>query len=65
MLQHIKTFSLSNQNGLFINSCFAHCQTEIQDTWFASNGPEVDTKVRPNKLSVRYAQHIRITPICF
>ncbi|WOG81747.1 hypothetical protein DCAR_0100898 [Daucus carota subsp. sativus] len=44
MLQQIKAFSSSDQNGLFINSCFAHCQSEIQDTWFASNGPKVNNK---------------------
>lgn len=44
MLQDIKEFSSSNQNGLFINSCFAHCQTERQDTWFANDAPMVNNK---------------------
>ncbi|KAK9147210.1 hypothetical protein Scep_005967 [Stephania cephalantha] len=35
MLDAIKGVSKSNKNGLFINSCFAHYQSERQDTWFA------------------------------
>ncbi|KMZ57509.1 pectin acetylesterase, family CE13 [Zostera marina] len=25
--------------GLFINSCYAHCQSETQETWFAEDSP--------------------------
>jgi len=41
MLNYIKGFSGESQSGLFINSCFAHCQTELQDTWFADNSPVI------------------------
>ncbi|XWS64391.1 hypothetical protein CRYUN_Cryun05aG0000800 [Craigia yunnanensis] len=44
MLNAIKGFSMSRENGLFINSCFAHCQTERQDTWFADDSPEIRNK---------------------
>ncbi|KAI8531841.1 hypothetical protein RHMOL_Rhmol11G0167200 [Rhododendron molle] len=44
MLNAIKGFSMSRQNGLFINSCFAHCQTERQDTWFSDNSPLIGNK---------------------
>ncbi|XP_044502351.1 pectin acetylesterase 3-like [Mangifera indica] len=44
MLIAVKTFSESNQNGLFINSCFAHCQSERQDTWFANDSPHIKNK---------------------
>ncbi|WVY98335.1 hypothetical protein V8G54_030486 [Vigna mungo] len=44
MLNGIKSFSRSYQNGLFINSCFAHCQSERQDTWFADNSPVIGNK---------------------
>ncbi|EPS71601.1 hypothetical protein M569_03158, partial [Genlisea aurea] len=27
--------------GLFINSCFAHCQSELQDDWNASGSPRI------------------------
>ncbi|GAU21580.1 hypothetical protein TSUD_35430 [Trifolium subterraneum] len=44
MLNVVRGFSRSNQNGLFINSCFAHCQSERQDTWFADNSPVIGNK---------------------
>ncbi|KAJ0013994.1 hypothetical protein Pint_21868 [Pistacia integerrima] len=44
VLNAVKGFSMSRQNGLFINSCFAHCQSERQDTWFADDSPVVGNK---------------------
>lgn len=44
VLNAVRGFSRSKQNGLFINSCFAHCQTERQDTWFADDSPVVGNK---------------------
>nr|KYP71713.1 Protein notum isogeny [Cajanus cajan] len=42
MLNDVKGFSGTSQTGLFINSCFAHCQSERQDTWFADDSPLID-----------------------
>jgi hypothetical protein len=56
MLNAIKGFSNSRQNGLFINSCFAHCQSERQDTWFADDSPVLGSRVcliRPHNYSSR------------
>ncbi|KAK4424483.1 Pectin acetylesterase 10 [Sesamum alatum] len=44
MLNAVKGFATSRQNGLFINSCFAHCQSERQDTWFADDSPIINDK---------------------
>ncbi len=44
MLDDIKPLTRSDQNGLFINSCFAHCQTEKQDTWYANDSPLLKNK---------------------
>ncbi|XP_031257437.1 pectin acetylesterase 6-like [Pistacia vera] len=44
MLDAVKIFSESKQNGLFINSCFAHCHSERQDTWFAKDSPLLQNK---------------------
>ncbi|XP_019419017.1 PREDICTED: pectin acetylesterase 3 isoform X1 [Lupinus angustifolius] len=44
MLNDVKGFSSSSQTGLFINSCFAHCQSERQDTWFADDSPLINNK---------------------
>ncbi|KAG8476304.1 hypothetical protein CXB51_033099 [Gossypium anomalum] len=34
----------SRRDGMFINSCFAHCQSESQDTWFAVDSPRIHNK---------------------
>ncbi|XP_065869503.1 pectin acetylesterase 9-like [Euphorbia lathyris] len=34
----------SKNGGVFINSCFAHCQSESQDTWFADGSPIVQNQ---------------------
>ncbi|KAL5717185.1 [Wnt protein] O-palmitoleoyl-L-serine hydrolase [Ranunculus cassubicifolius] len=44
MLNAVKGFSYSKQNGVFINSCFTHCQSEQQDTWFSNNSPMIHNK---------------------
>ncbi|KAL9430486.1 hypothetical protein AB3S75_025804 [Citrus x aurantiifolia] len=44
MLNAVEVFSKSNENGLFINSCFAHCQSERQDTWYADDSPRIGDK---------------------
>ncbi|XP_049935933.1 pectin acetylesterase 12-like isoform X4 [Nymphaea colorata] len=44
MLNSMRSFSSSRQNGLFVNSCFAHCQSESQDTWFADCSPTIGGK---------------------
>ncbi|XP_041992130.1 pectin acetylesterase 12-like [Salvia splendens] len=44
MLSAVRGFSGSKQNGLFLNSCFAHCQSERQDTWFADDSPIINNK---------------------
>nr|DAD32911.1 TPA_asm: hypothetical protein HUJ06_011762 [Nelumbo nucifera] len=59
MLNAIKGFSMSRKNGLFINSCFAHCQTERQDTWFADDSPLIGNKVSPMRLTVFVMQNIK------
>ncbi|KAM1749350.1 hypothetical protein ACFX12_010233 [Malus domestica] len=43
MLNAVKQFSVSNQTGMFINSCFAHCQTG-QSAWSAHDSPAVGNK---------------------
>ncbi|XP_027331637.1 pectin acetylesterase 10-like isoform X2 [Abrus precatorius] len=44
MLRATRGFSRSRKNGLFINSCFAHCQSERQDTWFARDSPHIGNR---------------------
>lgn len=38
-------FKNSRRGGMYINSCFAHCQSESQDTWFGADSPRIHNKV--------------------
>lgn len=42
MLHAVRSFSQSSKNGLFLNSCFAHCQSEISNDWFSKNSPQMN-----------------------
>ncbi|XP_056159016.1 pectin acetylesterase 9 isoform X3 [Syzygium oleosum] len=45
MLAALRMFyQYSGRGGLFINSCFAHCQSESQETWLAVDSPKVNNK---------------------
>lgn len=44
MLTALEPFEGKPKVGMFINSCFAHCQSELQDTWFAPNSPRLRNK---------------------
>ncbi|XP_024029199.1 pectin acetylesterase 9 [Morus notabilis] len=37
-------FECSERGGMYINSCFAHCQSESQDTWFGIDSPRIHNK---------------------
>lgn len=38
MVASVNDFAGSRSNGLFINSCFAHCQSELPATWSDAAG---------------------------
>uniref|UniRef100_A0A0E0BDH6 Pectin acetylesterase n=1 Tax=Oryza glumipatula TaxID=40148 RepID=A0A0E0BDH6_9ORYZ len=44
MLTALKPFQNEQGVGMFINSCFAHCQSELQETWLAPNSPRLHNK---------------------
>ncbi|KAG2323221.1 hypothetical protein Bca52824_016434 [Brassica carinata] len=44
MVNLISGFTKPSKNGVFINSCFTHCQAENQDTWYSKNSPAVKNK---------------------
>ncbi|KAL8534422.1 hypothetical protein ACS0TY_010440 [Phlomoides rotata] len=45
MLQTLQPFFMnSTSGGMFLNSCFTHCQSESQDTWLAPDSPRVHNK---------------------
>ncbi|XP_060203636.1 pectin acetylesterase 9 isoform X1 [Lycium barbarum] len=45
MLQALRVFYYySRGGGMYINSCFTHCQSETQNTWFAVDSPLIHKK---------------------
>jgi len=56
MLYAVRGFSRLKKNGLFINSCFAHCQTERQDTWFSPGSPHIKSKARPFQPNLLFSE---------
>ncbi|KAJ7969943.1 Pectin acetylesterase [Quillaja saponaria] len=44
MLVALRLFKYSRRGGMFINSCFAHCQSELQETWFGVDSPRINNK---------------------
>jgi hypothetical protein len=44
MLRALKPVSKSTTGGLFINSCYAHCQTNVQDLWHSPSSPRLNSK---------------------
>ncbi|WOL10115.1 pectin acetylesterase 9 isoform X4 [Canna indica] len=44
MLRALESFEGSKNGGMFINSCFTHCQSELQEAWFAPNSPRLHNK---------------------
>ncbi|KAL8536627.1 hypothetical protein ACS0TY_011995 [Phlomoides rotata] len=43
-MRAITGLGTSASRGLFINSCYAHCQTEMQETWLRADSPKLDNK---------------------
>ncbi|XP_042400599.1 pectin acetylesterase 2-like [Zingiber officinale] len=44
MINDLQGFSAIKQSGLFINSCFDHCQSERQERWLGDNSPAIGNK---------------------
>ncbi|XP_026409673.1 pectin acetylesterase 9-like isoform X2 [Papaver somniferum] len=45
MINALSDFNdFSETGGMFINSCFAHCQAEYDETWFAPDSPRIHNK---------------------
>jgi hypothetical protein len=45
-LRALTVLGNSPSKGMFIDSCYAHCQTEMQESWFLSDSPLLAKTVR-------------------
>nr|XP_043628624.1 pectin acetylesterase 8-like isoform X2 [Erigeron canadensis] len=43
-------FGTSSPRGMFINSCYAHCQTEMQETWLMNDSPLLSNTIYPKPI---------------
>ncbi|XP_027928791.1 pectin acetylesterase 5-like isoform X3 [Vigna unguiculata] len=44
LLKTLNEFLQRKEIGMFINSCFVHCQTEMEVTWHSPNSPKINDK---------------------
>ncbi|XP_019161756.1 PREDICTED: pectin acetylesterase 5-like [Ipomoea nil] len=44
LLSTLGEFQKNAEGGMFINSCFIHCQTWITDTWHSSTSPKINSR---------------------
>ncbi|KAG9441298.1 hypothetical protein H6P81_017152 [Aristolochia fimbriata] len=44
MLAALNPLTSSSDGGLFINTCYTHGQSELQDAWFAPDSPRLNNK---------------------
>nr|KYP74298.1 Protein notum isogeny [Cajanus cajan] len=44
LLKTLNEFQQRKEIGMFINSCFIHCQTEMEMTWHSPNSPKINDK---------------------
>lgn len=55
MLKAVNEFQQRKEIGMFIDSCFVHCQTEMEVTWHSPNSPKINDKV-----TIVLALHIKL-----
>ncbi|XVE76363.1 hypothetical protein DITRI_Ditri12bG0166300 [Diplodiscus trichospermus] len=44
LLEALSEFKENKEGGMFINSCFIHCQTLMTETWHSPNSPRINNK---------------------
>lgn len=44
LLNALRKFQQNSKGGMFINSCFAHCQTMSHMTWHSTTSPRINNK---------------------
>ncbi|XP_011653633.1 pectin acetylesterase 5 isoform X3 [Cucumis sativus] len=44
LLKALDEFKHNKEGGLFVNSCFIHCQTWMSETWHSPNSPRINKR---------------------
>ncbi|CAK9184204.1 unnamed protein product [Ilex paraguariensis] len=45
LLKTLSEFQQNKEGGMFVNSCFVHCQTWMAETWHSPSSPRINSKV--------------------
>ncbi|KAK3038523.1 hypothetical protein RJ639_029323, partial [Escallonia herrerae] len=75
LLKALTEYQQTKDRGMFINSCYVHCQTWMTQTWHAPNSPRINNKTIAESVGDWYfnraAKHIQIdcpypcNPTCY
>ncbi|KAK2972379.1 hypothetical protein RJ640_014437, partial [Escallonia rubra] len=75
LLKALTEYHQTKDSGMFINSCYVHCQTWMTQTWHAPNSPRINNKTIAESVGDWYfnraAKHIQIdcpypcNPTCY
>eukprot|EP00252_Welwitschia_mirabilis_P006755 TRINITY_DN1765_c0_g2_i4.p1 TRINITY_DN1765_c0_g2~~TRINITY_DN1765_c0_g2_i4.p1 ORF type:complete len:391 (+),score=36.38 TRINITY_DN1765_c0_g2_i4:125-1297(+) len=60
MIAALKGFESSSTGGMFINSCYTHCQAGVQETWFAANSPRLNNKSLSEAIGEWYTENATV-----
>ncbi|XP_042511541.1 pectin acetylesterase 5-like [Macadamia integrifolia] len=63
MLKALGEFQRKKNGGMFINSCFAHCQTWMADTWHSPSSPRINNKTIAESVGDWYFNRRVVTEI--
>nr|XP_028957008.1 pectin acetylesterase 5-like isoform X2 [Malus domestica] len=58
MLKALTEFQKNTEGGMFINSCYIHCQTWITETWHSPTSPRINNKTLRRKVSINHEKKI-------
>ncbi|KAM2954429.1 hypothetical protein FF1_032708 [Malus domestica] len=54
MLKALTEFQKNTEGGMFINSCYIHCQTWITETWHSPTSPRINNKTIAESVGAWY-----------
>uniref|UniRef100_A0A3Q7IPF7 Pectin acetylesterase n=1 Tax=Solanum lycopersicum TaxID=4081 RepID=A0A3Q7IPF7_SOLLC len=50
LLKTLDGFHKNPEGGMFINSCFIHCQTWVTETWHSPRSPKINNKIKSDPM---------------
>ncbi|KAK8961598.1 hypothetical protein KSP40_PGU009100 [Platanthera guangdongensis] len=63
LLNALRKFQQNSKGGMFINSCFAHCQTMSNMTWHSTTSPRINNKSIAEAVGDWYFERRRVKEV--